>query len=1121
MRDTQREAGTQAEGEAGSLQGARCGTRSQDPGITPWAEGRRSTPEPPRSPQPLCSALFNQTSVFHGGRRLKMVFPMWTLKRQFFILLNIILISKLLGARWFPKTLPCDVSLDAPKAHVIVDCTDKHLTEIPGGIPSNATNLTLTINHIPGISPASFHQLDYLVEIDLRCNCIPVRLGPKDHLCTRRPQIKPRSFSSLTYLKSLYLDGNQLLEIPEGLPPSLELLSLEANSIFSIMKNNLTELTNIERLYLGQNCYFRNPCNVSFFIEKDAFLSLKNLKLLSLKDNNITYVPTTLPSTLTELYLYNNAIAKIQEDDFNNLNQLRILDLSGNCPRCYNVPFPCTPCENNSPLQIHESAFDALTELQVLRLHSNSLQRVPQRWFKNIKKLKELDLSQNFLAKEIGDAKFLYLLHDLVQLDLSFNYELQVYRAALNLSDAFSSLKNLKVLRIKGYVFKELSSHHLSPLQSLTNLEVLDLGTNFIKIADLSIFEQFKTLKVIDLSMNKISPSGDSGEVGFCSSTRTSVEGHAPQVLETLHYFRYDEYARSCRFKNKETPSFLPFNKDCYMYGQTLDLSRNNIFFIKSSDFQHLSFLKCLNLSGNTIGQTLNGSEFQPLVELKYLDFSNNRLDLLYSTAFEELRKLEVLDISSNSHYFQSEGITHMLNFTKNLKVLKKLMMNNNDIATSTSRTMESESLKILEFRGNHLDVLWRDGDNRYLKFFKNLLNLEELDISENSLSFLPSGVFDGMPPNLKTLSLVKNGLKSFHWERLQYLKNLETLDLSYNELKIVPERLYNCSRSLKKLILKYNQIRQLTKHFLQDAFQLRYLDLSSNKIQIIQKTSFPENVLNNLEMLLLHHNRFLCTCDAVWFVWWVNHTEVTIPYLATDVTCVGPGAHKGQSVVSLDLYTCELDLTNLVLFSFSLSLALFLMVITTANHLYFWDVWYSYHYCKAKIKGYRRLKSLDSCYDAFVVYDTKDPAVTEWVLDELVAKLEDPREKHFNLCLEERDWLPGQPVLENLSQSIQLSKKTVFVMTNKYAKTENFKIAFYLSHQRLMDEKVDVIILIFLEKPLQKSKFLQLRKRLCKSSVLEWPRNPQAHPYFWQCLKNALATDNHVTYSQVFKETV
>ena len=38
-REREREAETQAEGEAGSMQGAWCGTRSRDPGVTPWAEG--------------------------------------------------------------------------------------------------------------------------------------------------------------------------------------------------------------------------------------------------------------------------------------------------------------------------------------------------------------------------------------------------------------------------------------------------------------------------------------------------------------------------------------------------------------------------------------------------------------------------------------------------------------------------------------------------------------------------------------------------------------------------------------------------------------------------------------------------------------------------------------------------------------------------------------------------------------------------------------------------------------------------------------------------------------------------------------------------------------------------
>ena len=48
MRDT--EAETQAEREAGSMQGAQCGTQSWDSRIMPWAKGRRQTTEPPRDP---------------------------------------------------------------------------------------------------------------------------------------------------------------------------------------------------------------------------------------------------------------------------------------------------------------------------------------------------------------------------------------------------------------------------------------------------------------------------------------------------------------------------------------------------------------------------------------------------------------------------------------------------------------------------------------------------------------------------------------------------------------------------------------------------------------------------------------------------------------------------------------------------------------------------------------------------------------------------------------------------------------------------------------------------------------------------------------------------------------
>ena len=51
MRHREREAERQAEGEAGSMKEACCGTPSWDSGITPLAKGRCSTPEPPRRPK--------------------------------------------------------------------------------------------------------------------------------------------------------------------------------------------------------------------------------------------------------------------------------------------------------------------------------------------------------------------------------------------------------------------------------------------------------------------------------------------------------------------------------------------------------------------------------------------------------------------------------------------------------------------------------------------------------------------------------------------------------------------------------------------------------------------------------------------------------------------------------------------------------------------------------------------------------------------------------------------------------------------------------------------------------------------------------------------------------------
>uniref|UniRef100_A0A4W6FFY8 Toll like receptor 7 n=1 Tax=Lates calcarifer TaxID=8187 RepID=A0A4W6FFY8_LATCA len=634
---------------------------------------------------------------------------------------------------------------------------------------------------------------------------------------------------------------------------------------------------------------YRNPCNNSYSIENGTFSQLINLTLLSLKSNNLSFIPPQLPTSLKELYLYNNNIQNVTNEDFKSLTNLEILDISGNCPRCYNAPFPCTPCPNNSPLKISKMAFKMLTKLKTLRLHSNSLTFVQSEWFTNTKELKVLDLSTNFLASDIGDTRFPHFLGKLEELDLSFNYELQRYPQTLTLSRSFSSLRSLKILRLKGFVFQQLRPENL--------------GTNFIKMANLSILMELKSFKIISLlSDNKISSPSD---------------GQDTVELGVITSF---------------------VKRKCSRFGKTLDVSRNNIFFLHSR-FLNLRELRCLNLSGNLMSQSLNGSEFTYLTNLKYLDFSSNRLDLLYSTAFQELKSLVILDISNNNHYFESEEL-------------------------------ESQSLERLEFKDNRLDVLWRDGDTRYFSYFKKLFNLTFLDISQNNL------------------------------------------------------------------------------------------------------------------------NLFQRKCSAV---------------CQTNVTCDAPGAQKGHPVISVDLLACQHNYLSIILYILMTSLILSLLTLSISSHLFLWDVWYIYHFCRAKLKGYNRLYSQSCVYDAFVIYDKEDPAVSEWVMKEMCVHLEDREDHCLRLCLEERDWIPGCPLIDNLSQSIHRSKRTVFILTKKYIKSGNFKTAFYIAHQRLMDEKNDVI-------------YLKLRKRLYKRSVLEWPTNPQAQPYFWFQLRNVLAlkvTNNTVISSK------
>ncbi|XP_066542439.1 toll-like receptor 7 [Hoplias malabaricus] len=986
------------------------------------------------------------------------------------------------------RTLPCNIEQNYTEGTVAFYCQGRGLREVPH-ILENVTILNLSENRIRNLTAEKVGKLRNLTALNL--NWLN-----KDHMVN----VTPGVFVNLSSLRYLNLNGAGLPHVPRHLPKTLLKLTLIENKINSLTCSSFPPLPELTHLYLSKNCYYWNPCNKVFEIEKGSFANLRSLRHLTLSYNNLTRVPQGLPASLNTLELASNSIAYIGEDDFNYLPNLAVLKIQGNCPRCQNAPFPCVPC-NNQSIQIHEQAFKNLRRLTLLHLAGNSLSDLKKSWFENMPDLKELYLSFNFLMTAIEHGEFLNSLPLLKKLDLSFNYNLKTYPYTITLAPTFANLSSLRILHMQALVFKKIDNNTLSPLYGLQNLTVLDIATNFIVNAESNLFSKFPNLKLLYLSENRLYPVSNSG-----NERQLGSKAHPPISLPPLLK------SGSRKEHSFQAPSRL-VKPECLRAGQVLDLSKNNIFFISPEQFEGYSNISCLNLSRNGFAAAPNGTELASLPHLKYLDLSYNKIDLAYDYAFSELKSLEVLDLSFNPHYFTVSGVTHNLNFMRNLPKLRVLNMSSNSIFTLTTKRMYSSSLNELQFQDNHLGQMWKVNDWMYDNLFQNLTNLTYLDISRNLITKIPKRVYRCMPKTLRKFRLAHNGLNDLEWDEMKRFTHLEELILSFNHLVNISENISVSIPNLRYLDLRYNWISQLKDDFLIGAINLQRLDLSHNRMTVINASTFP----NNSYKLWLHGNPFHCTCEIMEFVHWINNSEVKVQRLATSVTCRMPRSVKGRLVVLFDIQECvnpEIALTIYFLTTFFIICVTF---ISTVMHLFYWDVSYVFYYVKARLKGFKYLSSEDSIYDAFVTYDTKDPQVSNWVFNNLRVQLEEQGERHLPICLEERDWVPGCPLLDSMMQSIQQSRKTVFILTRNYINSGSFKMAVYLAHQRLLEENKDVIVLLLLEPVLQSSHFLRLRRRLCGCSVLEWPKSPDAEPWFWQCLRNAICVENSAVYSKTF----
>ncbi|XP_069505462.1 leucine-rich alpha-2-glycoprotein [Ambystoma mexicanum] len=118
-----------------------------------------------------------------------------------------------------------------------------------------------------------------------------------------------------------------------------------------------------------------------------------------------------------------------------------------------------------------------------------------------------------------------------------------------------------------------------------------------------------------------------------------------------------------------------------------------------------------------------------------------------------------------------------------------------------------------------------------------HLLGLEELYMSDNKLTSLPSGLFKDLP-------------------------QLHTLDLSNNLLEDLPAGLFDFSVALKSLVLSGNRFTTLNPALFQQLQKLEWLDVSSNRLQRVSADCFKS--LPSLKILDLSHNDLQLLADKL-----------------------------------------------------------------------------------------------------------------------------------------------------------------------------------------------------------------------------------------------------------------
>ncbi|XP_039677457.1 toll-like receptor 13 [Perca fluviatilis] len=890
---------------------------------------------------------------------------------------------------------------------------------------------------------------------------------------------------------SVTCEQRSLTAIPDDIPRNASSLDLSSNSI--------SKITGTDFKYLPKLIYAGLEFNLISHIDDGAFADLEKLKVLFLFNNNLTKVTDNMFQGLSELVmlsLESNRISYISPVAFQSLVSLEELDLGSNYLQqitdvapIFKLPTLNELCLRNNNFTYFQS--DDLTlnvsNIKTLSLTMNPLRKFcltkdvfPHLWF--------LDLSKcsSDIEWDVSNKTFL---RNLTSLYLGGSYiSFESYRAALQTTD---SLQELFLTSMKARIDEGL----IDVACQISSLRTLDLGFNHIVSIDDNLLQSCS--QITDLSLFSTDLSNMS------EHSLRSISQLRDLVLGDNQLFKVPLAIRGLStLETLDLSSNYITELDCNAFLNLtrltrLNLNHNLISKIKGCVFQNLNDLKELNIGENAVF-TFDNTFKVGLQKLESLNLHNNALLQLMPEDFSNLSSLRSLDLGADTCYDVYDGAFQVLN---NLQTLS--------ITLGNYRKEMFIGLAQLEYLTLHYS--WKpisSQQNDYSPFL-NLPNLKKLILKDHN-TFVVQDITQDLLKGLKSLEILTSDnffRKSLHADTFKHTPRLKVLQIINSDLShLTPEQFWQIP-NLQKLDLSNNKLRYLD--FLGGAnlLTLRWLKLKGNELSVINETALQ--CLPALTYLDLNNNPLTCECSNVGFSQWVQSNNQTQVVNGHQYTCAFPVSQQGNKFLDFDTSSCWID-PGFFCFVFSTCLILFTLLASFIYHFLRWHLAYAYYLFLAFVYDKRRgRKGSPHHYDAFVSYNVYDEA---WVYEEMLPVLEG--EQGWRLCLHHRDFEPGKPIIENITDAIYGSRKTICVISRHYLQSEWCSREIQMASYRLFDEQDDVLILLFMEDipACELSLYYRMRSLVKRRTYLSWPQAGQHKGVFWENIRRALITPGSPT---------